>query len=140
MKKNFFNGRYGLDNLSMILIIFSVIFITSPYIWIIGIAMIGFALFRIFSKNHKKRNDELQKFNILLNKFNSLLAPFVYRIAGWLRNAYFKLKNKISRLQQRKDYVFIRCSSCRKMLRLPRHKGKLSVKCPVCKAEFIKKT
>ena len=33
-----------------------------------------------------------------------------------------------------------KCPNCGQKIRVPRHKGKICIKCPKCRIEFVKKT
>lgn len=132
MFRNFFRGRYGLDNLSLVLLLAAVIFLQIKYLWVIGYGLFGYVIFRTISKDINKRNQEQQKFSKLTKRFAGLNKGLKA-----IRKKYAEYK---IRVQQRKLYVFLRCPKCKKTLRLPKNKGKLSVTCPVCKGEFLKKT
>ncbi len=133
MFKNFMKDRYGLDNLTFIILAFALIFVTYKYVWIISVLLVGWALFRVLSKNRQKRVHELQVYSAIINK-----------IVQWIMKGIYKLKSRRtgykSRQQQKQFHVFVKCPKCKNKLRLPKNKGKLMVTCPVCKQEFIKKT
>jgi hypothetical protein len=133
MFRNIFKGKYGIDNLTIVLVLGAAIFFNIKYLWIIGFILLGYAVFRSFSTNTSKRYAELQK-------FNKILFVIIKRAKGalqWTKNEYNF--NKL-RIQQRKQYAFLKCPKCKKVLRLPKHKGKLKANCPVCKYEFFRKT
>ena len=39
-----------------------------------------------------------------------------------------------------KQYRYFRCPGCRQVVRVPRGKGKINIRCPKCSRQFIKKT
>jgi len=135
-----FAGRNGLDRYTLFLALISVLFFPYPYIWILGAVLLGYALFRAFSKNIEKRRQELYRFEEINRKVATFLAKQIYKIICWFRKLGAGMKNYKIRLSQRKQYVFLKCPQCKKRLRLPRKKGRLQATCPLCKAEFIKKT
>ena len=78
--------------------------------------------YRMFSRNIQKRYTENQKYLSLENK--------VKRFFG--RTKYIQ--------EQRKDFHIYTCPQCRQKIRIPKRKGKVSVRCPKCGAEFVKKS
>lgn len=133
MFKKIFQGKYGPDNLALALILAAGICFNIKYMWIIGVFLLGYAVFRMFSKDFSKRRGELDKFSNVLFKIIKNIKIFF----RWIKNQYkfYKL-----RFQQRKEYVFLKCPKCNRSLRLPKNKGNLKVNCPGCKHEFYKKT
>ena len=105
--QQFMVGRYGIDQLMNALVIF--------YFIIILIANI---LYR-FSKNIEERRAE-----------NAKWLKFWHKITG-----FFKFQNQ--KFKQRKTHKFVKCKNCKKVLRLPKHKGKISVTCPYCNNQFV---
>ena len=77
---------------------------------------------RMFSRNISKRYAENQKYLELENK--------VKRFFG--RQKYIQ--------EQRKDFHIYTCPQCRQKIRIPKGKGKISIRCPKCGAEFVKKS
>lgn len=119
----FMSGRNGLDNLFYALFavaaLISIIncfvnsFILQFIIWII----LGYAFFRVLSRNIAARRRENQAFN----------------------HVALKIKEKRDVRRQRKaDYTHIykKCPSCHAVLRLPRRKGKHTTVCPKCNKKF----
>ncbi|MCK5130063.1 MAG: hypothetical protein KAQ68_09430 [Clostridiales bacterium] len=133
MFKRIFANRYGIDQLSIFLMILSIGFAFSRYLWFIGIGIVAYALFRAYSKNFSRRQMELQKYYNFMIKLNMTFK----RIFGPITT---KIKGFINKSKQRKHYKYIKCRYCSKQLRLPKNKGKIKVTCPECKNEFITKT
>ena len=122
------SGRYGPDNLGVLLIILSLVFyllyiITgiTPFVFI-SYALLFLALFRMLSRNIVRRRAENDRF-----------------IRYW-----WPIKTKMRRLsaniRNRKTHRFFKCPSCGNTLRVPKGKGKLQITCPKCGERFIKKT
>lgn len=141
MFREFFKGRYGIDRFTLVLFLLSAILINRHYyVWLLGVGLLGYAIFRMFSRNIHQRYEELKWYNKIESKIIHYFTPLLVLTTRSLRSAYKKFLAYKARWQQRKYYVFIKCPKCKKTLRLPRNKGKLSVACPVCKFEFMKKT
>lgn len=136
MKKLFQNlmkDRYGFDQYCIILFLFSLIFLQLRYLWVIGILVSGYAIYRIFSKNKEKRYKELAGFNRYMMGY----MRFVYSLFSKMKQFFVLNKRKF---QERKSALLIRCPQCKKVLRLPKNKGMLEVSCPACRNSFNKKT
>ena len=124
----FFYGRNGLDSLAltcnMAALLFLVIniFAQSAIVYFLWIALFGYSLFRVYSKNIPKRYAENQKF------LHMTEAP-----RRFLKLASLQWRDrKVSRY-----YI---CRSCHQQIRVPRGKGRIEIRCPKCGERFIKKT
>ena len=120
-------GRYGVDQLTWVLLVLSLILslcggiFRSNVLRILCWAVLIVCYLRIFSRNIYARQQENQK----------------------LLQFWWKLKNgKANRptREQRKNYKVFSCPTCKQKLRVPRGKGKISISCPKCGTNFIKKT
>ena len=120
----FMAGRNGVDQLSRFLNVVALIFlVVSLFIphdlarWIVstvGILIMVYSYFRIFSKNYPARNRE---------------------------NRWFcSLRYGKSKTTDKKTHKIFKCPKCKQKIRVPRHKGKICITCPKCRQEFIKKT
>lgn len=130
--RKFMYGRYGADQLSMALLIFSIILMLAMQIiyiftgiyWLTFIDWlpIAWALFRMLSRNIQKRRIENEKFLRIWSPIKS------------------KIKFQKEKFTNRKTYKYLKCPSCRTNLRVPRLGGKkISVNCNKCKTEFTTK-
>jgi len=119
-----FIGRNGPDYLSLALIILAMVlsFIPWQFMFIICIALTLLAVWRMFSKNIDKRRKE-----------NLVLLKLVNNTKSW----YYRIN---ARRQQRKQYKIFKCSQCGQKLRVPRGKGKVSIKCSKCGNKMMKTT
>ena len=130
MKEKFMAGRYGTDRLNqfmlIVLLVCAVInlFIRNGYVSILltswEVLLIVFIYIRMFSRKLTKRYAENQKYLAVENKVRH----------------FFGQKKYIQ--QQRKDYHIYSCPSCKQKIRIPKGKGKVSVRCPKCGTEFVK--
>ena len=123
----FMQGRYGSDQLNRFLMILVIIcFVLSlfgvRFFYLIGIVLLIYAYFRMFSKNRYKRSAE-----------NSAYLRFEYKF----RQKAAVLKRDMN---QRKTHHIYKCPSCRQKIRIPRGKGKIEIRCPKCGQTFIKKS
>ena len=125
---NFMTGRYGTDQLSLALLILGMILTVLgslfkiPWLTILSYLPFLLCLFRIFSRNVNKRRMEN-------NKFFKLWFP----IKQW----FSRLRH---RMKYEKNYRFYKCPKCKILVKVPRNRGKIKIKCPKCSAEFVKKT
>ncbi|MBE6537909.1 MAG: hypothetical protein E7671_00400 [Ruminococcaceae bacterium] len=120
----FMYGRYGADELYRFLTIaFYVVFfvnlvVRSYVLSALTIAILVWSVFRMFSKNIYARRLENQKYLKIKNSVAS----------------FFKLGK--DRFRDRKTHVYRKCPKCRAVLRLPKRKGKHTVRCPRCSDSF----
>ena len=123
----FMIGRHGIDRLYYFLLAISTIlivinlFVKAPYSYIILLAesaVFAFAIFRVFSRNLYKRQQENEKFIKFIDK----------------PKKFFNLQK--CKRRDKKTHVYKKCPSCKNNLRLPKQKGKHTVVCPCCKNRF----
>lgn len=126
--KKFMHGRNGGDQLSIALLILSMILTFGGQLgkikWLplIGYIPLGMSIFRMFSKDVSKRRLENYKFAMLFSPI------------------YSKLKNTQKRLKDSKTHKFYKCPKCNQKLRVPKGKGKIVVTCTKCGTKFNKQT
>ncbi len=119
-------GRYGADQLNLCLLVVAIaltfisMFVPVPFISYASLIPLIFSIYRMFSKNIAKRQQENYKY-----------LKFVNGIKNYFKN--FK-----GHMQDRKHYKYFTCPQCKKKLRVPKGKGKVKVSCPQCKTSFIK--
>lgn len=115
----FMQGRYGMDDLGrfsmiviLVLMVLSMIF-QSGLMNLMVCAGLVYVYYRAFSRNISKRYGENQKFLAFRDNLRS---------------------RKISTVR-----VF-KCPTCGQKVRVPKGKGKISIHCPKCNTDFIKRT
>lgn len=127
----FMYGRYGTDELSRALSFFALALLivsmflgldARSFILVVVLALLIYTNFRTFSKNLAARRKENAKY--LRQKT---------KLADW-----WKLRRDM--WQQRKDFKFFKCPSCRAVMRVPKGKGKVRIICKKCGTAFEKKT
>ncbi|MGN0453749.1 MAG: zf-TFIIB domain-containing protein [Ruminococcus sp.] len=123
----FMQGRYGNDKLNTCLYgLFLFLFILNLFFrsWIlrgIELLVIVLCLYRTLSKNITKRLYENNKFLTVYNRVKNFFS-FQYK-----------------RLRDFKTSCYVKCPACKAQLRVPRRRGKHTVRCPKCKYEFKKR-
>lgn len=127
----FMVGRNGNDQLNMfllgadlVLLIIASVFGRSfgRYLYILVFAVLGYAYFRMLSRNTYKRREENGKY---IRARYKLSAAVKVRRERWI---------------QRKDYKFFTCPSCKTTLRVPRGHGKIKIVCRKCGNSFTGKS
>ncbi|MCX7614434.1 MAG: hypothetical protein N2Z65_01600 [Clostridiales bacterium] len=125
--RKFMTGRYGSDQLSMVLLVLSLILeflgstLHQPALQYVAYIPLFFCIYRIFSKNISKRSMENYKFAMLMSPMYS-----------WFKSKKDRLSDK--------THKYYKCPNCKAILRVPKGKGKIKIVCRVCKTEFTKKT
>lgn len=126
--KKYMIGRYGGDQLSIALIVLSMLlalignFARLPIIALIGYVPLVLAIFRMLSRNSTKRSMENYKFMIIISPLYSLFI------------------RSLNRLKDLKYYKYFTCPNCKAKLRVPKGKGKIVITCTRCKTEFKGRT
>lgn len=137
----FMVGRYGVDefgrflnlaNLVLLIIIFIVSLFFKPivYLWILAMAVIVYEYFRIFSRNHAKRRAENEWFLRTFRRKKAYGGAYTQR----------EMSNSRKKALDKRTHCIFKCPNCKQKIRVPRNKGRISIKCPQCRIEFIKKT
>lgn len=125
---HFMIGRYGADQFTRFLMgatlvcIALSLFSRRNLFYYLGLVLLVYSYFRIFSRNHAGRYKENQRY---------------LRYETLVKNTW---KLQLGRLKQRKEYHIYHCPGCRQKIRIPRGKGKIAVTCPSCQREFIKRS
>ena len=128
----FMAGRYGTDRLNMFMVIVLLVcavinlFVRNGYFSVVlsswELFLILLIYIRMFSRNISKRYAENQKYLAIENRIRR----------------FFGQKKYIQ--QQRKDFHIYSCPQSKQKIRIPRGKGKVSIRCPKCGAQFIKRS
>ena len=127
----FFSGRNGMDSIGIfqcvVAVILSVvnIFTRSWILQIVVYALIILTLVRAMSRNVEQRRKEVYKFSRMTSGFSGVFGKI---------KSKFTLAKRM--FKDRKTHCYVKCSECKKMLRLPKVKGVHTVKCPNCSNTF----
>ena len=130
--QRFMTGRYGADELgrtlnivvlvSLVVSMFSGLLpVLSVFYWF-GIALMIYNCFRMFSKNVGQRYQENQAY----------LRKRFYVTEYWKKVKFYFAEGR--------RYRIFKCPGCSQKIRIPRGHGKVSIHCPKCGKDFIKKT
>ena len=126
--RQFMIGRYGTDGLNQFLNIASLVLVLAyiltrlPLLLYVGVVLLGFCYYRMFSRNISKRTEENYKFYTLKDRVGS------------------KFRSWKEQWANRKVYHYYRCPQCHQKLRVPRGRGRIQISCPRCGTQFIKKS
>lgn len=121
-------GRYGVDQLTWILIVMAFILSVCGNIFHLGVfrilcwAALVYGYYRIFSRNIYARQRENQA---------------VMGLWGRLKSGPTRQRQRAA---DRKTYRFFTCPTCKQKLRVPKGKGKINITCPKCNTSFIRKS
>ena len=121
---NFFQGRYGIDELyKFLFILFWIIailsiFIRNPIIYLLEILICVFMFYRSLSRNIFKRQSENMRYLKMRDKVKG------------------KITLQKRKWSERKTHIYRKCPNCKAEIRLPKKKGKHVCTCPRCKKDF----
>ncbi len=125
--QDFFQGRYGTDELarwtmylSLALLILS-FFVGRGVLSTVALVLLVWTYIRILSRDFARRRMQNEKF--LEGK---------ERFLGFFRSKLRAFRDR--------DHCYFQCPHCRKNLRVPRGKGNISIHCPRCHRDFVKRT
>ena len=139
---NFLHGTYGIDILTLVLLVLASFLNLFDFTSIFGMLLTIYAIYRAFSKKIYKRRNELNIFisysNKFLSRFNKSLPSNlpIYDLNN-LTVIFESLKYKFN---QSRQYKIVKCPDCKQKLRLPRGKGNLVVTCKKCGRKFDLRT
>lgn len=143
----FMQGRYGFDEFGKFLIILSMIivlasnFIRFRLVYLVGIALLIYAYFRIMSRNIYKRQQENQRYFAFRSKFSRKKSGGTvnsWRPGGFGKNGGSSAGS--ANASANSQYSFYRCRSCGQTVRVPKGKGTIKITCPNCGNSFIDRT
>lgn len=134
---NFMYGRYGFDKLTGFLILLNLLLngigsfmrnrIAYYIFYVLALAVFGFAVFRVLSKNIEKRRRESEWFDNLLVRTN--YTEHFRKMKRWFKRQGLRFKYF-------KTHRFRVCPNCGENLRLSKKRGKRNITCPICGNKF----
>lgn len=126
--QRFMIGRYGSDQLNrflvwavLVLIVVN-LFAHEKVLYWLELAGVVWCYFRMFSKNFAARDKENRIYMRLQLKVTDLVNKWKFKI------------------RQAREYHIYKCPNCSQKIRIPRGKGRVSIHCPKCGTDFIKKS
>lgn len=126
--QSWMQGRYGTDEMNRFLYRFAFVFLILSLIfklnvlYYISLFILIYCCIRSFSRDFSKR----QKERAFYLKYKNVVSSF------------FSLQKK--RWDDRKTHAYFKCPSCKKVLRVPKGKGKIRITCPGCGCTIDKNT
>lgn len=120
----FLEGRNGMDDLSIFLIVVSLVLMILGsllhgfVLTLIALGLLIYAYFRVFSRHLTARQEENRRY----------LAE--------REGLRLKLQSRKVQFANRKQYKYLKCKKCEKKMRVPRGKGRIEVTCPHCGEKF----
>lgn len=121
-------GRYGMDQLNQFLtyvilvLLIANIFFHSVILDLAVLVLIVILYLRMFSKNINRRWQENQRY-----------LSWQFKVSQWMQKWKF-------RFTEGRKYKIFKCPQCGQKVRIPRGHGKVSIHCPKCGNDFIKRT
>ena len=130
-------GRYGFDKLTGFLILLNLLLngigsfmrnrIAYYIFYVLALAVFGFAVFRVLSKNIEKRRREGEWFDNLFVRTN--YTEYFRKMKRWFKRQGLRFKYF-------KTHRFRVCPNCGENLRLSKKRGKRNITCPICGNKF----
>ena len=126
--------RCGLDELNNFIMLIGFIFVvialfTHKWVFVlIGTVFVVLCYMRVFSKKLEKRKAE-----------NDVYTRYMGNVVRFVDYIKLVINMKIRSIRD-KEYIYFVCKSCKQVIRIPKGKNKVSVRCPKCSATYIKRT
>lgn len=117
-------GRYGVDQFGRFLSFLITILLVISLFWrnviliCITLVLLIILYARVLSKNYEARRKENER-------YLKISMPFRRFFSGW----YLRIRDG-------KQYRYFYCPHCHQRLRVPKGKGKITIKCPKCATRF----
>ncbi len=124
---NFMRGRYGNDALNQALIfaccgLFILnIFTRNKYVALVAYVLWLTSLYRMFSKKIYKRQQENAAYEKLVEPITKQVTVMKKQKADPMNKYY-------------------RCPTCSQIVRVPKGRGRIEIRCPKCQSRFEKRT
>ena len=126
--------RCGLDELNNFIMLIGFIFVlialfTHKWVFVlIGAVLVALCYMRVFSTKLDKRRAE-----------NDFYMRYMGKVVEFTEYIKLVVRMKIRSVKD-KEYVYFVCGTCKQVIRVPKGKNKISIRCPKCSSTFIKRT
>lgn len=126
--QQFMAGRYGADPFSRFLsgcivaLLVVNLFVRTHILYWLAVILLIYTYYRMFSRNISTRFKENERY-----------MGYRFRVSEAFKKWKFKA-------EQARKYHIYKCPSCGQKIRIPRGHGKVSIHCPKCHTDFIKKS
>lgn len=126
--------RCGLDELNNFIILIGFIFILISLFskkWVftlLGAFFVILCYVRVFSKKLDKRRKE-----------NDFYMRYMGRVVEVVQYIKLCVRMKVKTIKD-EEYAYFVCSTCKQIVRVPKGKNKVNIRCPKCNMTFIRRT
>ncbi|MDO5551408.1 MAG: hypothetical protein Q4F76_09560 [Lachnospiraceae bacterium] len=126
--QQFMIGRYGTDqlnhflNVCMVVLLAVNLFVRTGILYSLAVVLLIISYYRMLSRNISARFQENERY-----------MRYRFRVTECLKKWRFRAD------QARKFHIY-KCPGCGQKIRIPRGKGKISIHCPKCHTDFIKRS
>ncbi|ADK13958.1 MULTISPECIES: zinc finger containing protein [Clostridium] len=118
----YFRESYGIDKLSTHLYIGGIVLSLFRRTATLGFVFFIYSTWRCLSRNKYRRYKELEA-------YENFISPLAKRFSGFTYS-----------MNNHKQYKIFKCPNCSQKLRVPRHKGKITITCKNCGTSFKRKS
>lgn len=108
-------------NIASLVLVLAYILTRLPLLLYVGVVLLGFCYYRMFSRNISKRTEENYRY---------------YAVKDRIRSKFSSLRDQWN---NRKLYHYYRCPSAARSCGCP-GRGRIQISCPRCGTQFIKKS
>lgn len=132
--KEAMSNRCGQDELNNLLMLIGFVYVVVAMFthnWIftlVGAAFIVLCYLRVFSKKVEKRKRE-----------NAIYMKYMGDVVRYVEYLILCVKMKCKSIAD-KEYAYFVCSQCKQIIRIPKGKNKINIRCPKCNNTFVKRT
>lgn len=126
--QQFMIGRYGADSLThflngcIVVLLVANLFVRTRILYSLALVLLIFVYYRMFSRNISARFKENERY-----------MRYRFQVTECVKRWRF-------RADQARRFHIYKCPGCGQKIRIPRGKGRISIHCPKCHTDFIKRS